>query len=145
MAWHLEAVGSQGQRGTGDPKTMDLASLLYKKVADTWNAEEFSKFEFPRLVKEDWPTIYKIKYNMADLLYFRERWAECGPAFDAVVQEDPKARGRGQRRVRRGALLPEHLPGRRTRRAPTRRAAATSRASATTSSATTTTSTARRT
>ncbi|HEY1693040.1 MAG TPA: tetratricopeptide repeat protein [Polyangiaceae bacterium] len=90
MAWHLEAVGTGGQRGTGDPKTMDLASLLYKKVADTWNATEFSKFEFPRLVKEDWPTIYKIKYNMADLLYFRERWADCGPAFDAVVQEDPK-------------------------------------------------------
>jgi TolA-binding protein len=90
MAWHLEAIGSQGQRGTSDPKTMDLASLLYKKVADTWTAAEFSKFEFPRLVKEDWPTIYKIKYNMADLLYFRERWADCGPAFDAVVEEDPK-------------------------------------------------------
>ncbi len=90
MAWHLEAVGSQGQRGTGDPRTMDLASLLYKKVSDTWNSAEFSKFEFPRLVKEDWPTIYKIKYNMADLLYFRERWADCGPAFDAVVAEDPK-------------------------------------------------------
>jgi tetratricopeptide (TPR) repeat protein len=91
MAWHLEAVGSQGQRGTGDPKTMDLASLIYKKVSETWNADEFSKFEFPRLVKEDWPTIYKIKYNMADLLYFRERWAECGPAFDSVVQENPNA------------------------------------------------------
>ena len=90
MAWHLEAVGSQGQRGTGDPKTMDLASLIYKKVSDTWAAADFAKFEFPRLVKEDWPTIYKIKYNMADLLYFRERWADCGPAFDAVVMEDPK-------------------------------------------------------
>jgi tetratricopeptide (TPR) repeat protein len=90
MAWHLEAVGSQGQRGTGDPRTMDLASILYKKVGDTWDAATFSKFEFPRLVKEDWPTIYKIKYNMADLLYFREKWAECGPAFDSVVQEDPK-------------------------------------------------------
>ena len=55
---------------------------------------EFSKFEFPRLVKEDWPTIYKIKYDMADLLYFRERWAECGPAFDAVVAGGPEgARG----------------------------------------------------
>jgi len=91
MAWHLEAVGSEGQRGTGDPKTMDFAAALYKKVAETWKADDFSKFEFPRLVKDDWPTIYKIKYNMADLLYFREKWAECGPAFDAVVQEDPKA------------------------------------------------------
>ncbi|HEY4012641.1 MAG TPA: tetratricopeptide repeat protein [Polyangiaceae bacterium] len=90
MAWHLEAVGSQGQRGTGDPKTMDLAALLYKKVSDVWTAADFSKFEFPRLVKEDWPTIYKIKYNMADLLYYREKWAECGPAFDEVVKEDPQ-------------------------------------------------------
>ncbi len=91
MAWHLEAVGSEGQRGTGDPKTMDLSAALYKKVAETWKSDDFAKFEFPRLVKSDWPTIYKIKYNMADLLYFREKWAECGPAFDAVVQEDPKA------------------------------------------------------
>jgi tetratricopeptide (TPR) repeat protein len=90
MAWHLEAIGSQGQRGTGDPKTMDLASILYKKVSDTWTNDEFSKFEFPRLVKEDWPTIYKIKYNMADLLYYREKWAECGPAFDEVVKENPQ-------------------------------------------------------
>jgi tetratricopeptide (TPR) repeat protein len=91
MAWHLEAVGSQGQRGTGEAKTMALAAQLYKKIVDTWNAEEYSKFEFPRIVKEDWPTIYKIKYAMADLLYFQKDWAKCGPAFDAVVQENPQA------------------------------------------------------
>src|SRR4029077_8910304 len=43
MAWHLEAVGSQGQRGTGDPRTMDLSSGLYKKVSDTWKSDEFAK------------------------------------------------------------------------------------------------------
>ena len=60
-------------------------------------------------MKEDWPTIYKIKYAMADLLYFQQNWAECGPAFDAVVAENPNgARGR-RGRVRLGALLPEHL------------------------------------
>jgi tetratricopeptide (TPR) repeat protein len=91
MAWHLEAVGSQGQRGTGDPKTMALAAQLYKKVVDTWNAQEFAAFEFPRIVKEDWPTIYKIKYAMADLLYFQKDWAKCGPAFESVVQENPTA------------------------------------------------------
>ena len=91
MAWHLEAVGSNGQRGTGDNKTMAYAAQLYKKVVDTWNADEYSKFEFPRIVKEDWPTIYKIKYAMADLLYFQKDWAKCGPAFDAVVQENPQA------------------------------------------------------
>ncbi|MEZ4226747.1 MAG: tetratricopeptide repeat protein [Polyangiaceae bacterium] len=90
MAWHLEAVGSGGVRGTGDKKTMDLAAYLYKKVGDNFTAQDFAKFEFPRIVKSDWPTIYKIKYAMADLLYFQERWDECGPAFDAVVAEDPK-------------------------------------------------------
>ena len=90
MAWHLEAVGSGGVRGTGDKKTMDLAAYLYKKVGDNFTAAEFAKFEFPRIVKSDWPTIYKIKYAMADLLYFQERWEECGPAFDSVVAEDPK-------------------------------------------------------
>lgn len=91
MAWHLEAVGSQGQRGTGDQKTMALAAQLYKKVVDTWDAKEFSTFSFPRIVKEDWPTIYKIKYAMADLLYFQKDWAKCGPAFDSVVAENPQA------------------------------------------------------
>ena len=89
MAWHLEAVGSNGQRGTGDQKTMGLAAYLYKKIVETWSAQEFATFTFPRIVKDDWPNIYKIKYAMADLLYFQERWADCGPAFDSVVQENP--------------------------------------------------------
>lgn len=91
MSWHLEAVGSGGVRGTGDKKTMDLAAYLYKKVTDTFTAADFAKFEFPRIMKEDWPTLYKLRYLAADLLYFQQRWEECGPAFDAVVAEDPKA------------------------------------------------------
>src|SRR4029078_13624186 len=58
MAWHLEAVGSGGQRGTGDLKTMQLAAVLYKRVVDTWKADEYATFQFPRIVKDDWPTIY---------------------------------------------------------------------------------------
>lgn len=89
MSWHLEAVGSGGVRGTGDKKTMDLAAYLYKKVSENFTSEDFAKFQFPRIVKSDWPTMYKIKYAMADLLYFQQRWEECGPAFDAVVAENP--------------------------------------------------------
>src|SRR5215471_8125937 len=91
MAWHLEAVGSGGVRGTGDQKTMTLAAYLYRKVIDNFSPDQFAKFEFPRIVKDDWPTIFKIKYAMADLLYFQQRWAECGPAFDAVVAEAPQS------------------------------------------------------
>ncbi len=90
MSWHLEAVGSGGVRGTGDKNTMDLAAYLYKQVADNFTSADFDKFSFPRIVKDDWPTLYKIKYAMADLLYFQERWKDCGPAFDQVVDEDPK-------------------------------------------------------
>lgn len=89
MAWHLEAVGSGGVRGTGDQKTMTLSAYLYKQVVDNFTTEQFQKFKFPRIIEEDWPTILKIKYAMADLLYFQQRWADCGPAFDAVVEEAP--------------------------------------------------------
>ncbi|OQX69369.1 MAG: hypothetical protein B6A08_05670 [Sorangiineae bacterium NIC37A_2] len=89
MSWHLEAVGTGGVRGTGDERTMDLAAEVYKLVVTNFTVDDFKQFKFPRIVKEDWPTIYKIKYAMADLLYFRKKWEECGPAFDSVVAEDP--------------------------------------------------------
>jgi tetratricopeptide (TPR) repeat protein len=90
MSWHMESVGDGSTRGTNDPKTMDLAAYLYQKVVDNFSQEEFSKFTFPRIVKDDWPNIYKIRYAMADLLYVQQRWEDCGPAFDAVVDEDPQ-------------------------------------------------------
>jgi TolA-binding protein len=89
MSWHLEAVGSGGVRGTGDKKTMTLASTLYEKVVQNFKQDQFARFEFPRIIKEDWPNIFKIKYAMADLMYFNKDWARCGPAFDSVVAEDP--------------------------------------------------------
>ncbi len=91
MSWHLESVGTGGTRGTNDPKTMELASYLYQRVVDNFTQEQFASFTFPRIVKEDWPNIYKIRYAMADLLYVQQRWEDCGPAFDAVVEENPKS------------------------------------------------------
>jgi tetratricopeptide (TPR) repeat protein len=89
MSWHLEAVGTGGVRGTGSQDTMDKAAMLYRRVVDTFKTDEFAKFQFPRIVKEDWPSLYKIKYAMADLLYFQQKWELCGPAFDSVVDENP--------------------------------------------------------
>lgn len=91
MSWHLEAVGTGGTRGTGDKETMALASYLYQKVVDNFTQADFQTFEFPRIMKEDWPNIYKVRYAMADLLYVQERWEDCGPAFDAVVAENPNS------------------------------------------------------
>jgi len=89
MAWHLEAVGSGGVRGTNDDKTMKLSADLYQLVVDNFTSEQFKQFKFPRIVREDWPSVAKIRYAMADLLYYQKDWEKCGPAFDAVVAEDP--------------------------------------------------------
>ena len=42
------------------------------------------------MVKEDWPTLLKVKAARAELLYAQKEWARCGPAFDAVVDEEPR-------------------------------------------------------
>ncbi|MFO0612294.1 MAG: tetratricopeptide repeat protein [Polyangiaceae bacterium] len=89
MSWHLEAVGGD-VKGTGDKQTMKLAADVYEAVASSFTTEEFKSYEFPKIVKEDWPTIPKIRYLMADLLYFQKDWKRCGPAFDAVFESDPE-------------------------------------------------------
>jgi tetratricopeptide (TPR) repeat protein len=89
MAWHLEAVGSGGVRGTGDAKTLEAATGLYERVIARFSAKDFASFTFPRIVKEDWPTREKLAYLLADLTYARKDWAKCGPAFDAVVAAAP--------------------------------------------------------
>jgi hypothetical protein len=89
MTWHFEAVGAGGVRGTGDAKTMELAARLYELVLQTFKQEEFARFDFPRLAREDWPSLSKIRYALADLFYFTKDWTRCGPAFEAVAAEDP--------------------------------------------------------
>jgi tetratricopeptide (TPR) repeat protein len=91
MAWHLEAVGSGGVRGTGDRRTMALSEKLYKLVTVSFKQSDFARFEFPRLVRQDWPSLYRLRYARADLLYEQQRWDECGPAFAEVAAEDPAA------------------------------------------------------
>jgi tetratricopeptide (TPR) repeat protein len=88
-AWQIEAQGTGGVRGTNDKPAMKLAAELYNLITENYTKDDFVKFEFPRIVKEDWPSLFKIKYAKADLLYFQGDWEKCGPAFDAVVDEEP--------------------------------------------------------
>jgi tetratricopeptide (TPR) repeat protein len=103
MAWHLEAVGSGGVRGTRDAGTMDRAGELYAKVVKAFTKEEFANFRFPRFVREDWPTLATVQYAQADLAYERGRFAECAKAFDAVFASDPD--GKDAPEAAYGALL----------------------------------------
>jgi len=90
MAWHLEAVGSGGVRGTNDPRTLDRAAELYAKILASFAKQDFARFTFPRFVRQDWPTLGKIAYARADLYYARGRWDDCAKAFDEVFQDNPK-------------------------------------------------------
>jgi tetratricopeptide (TPR) repeat protein len=87
-AWHREAIGTDSQPGTNDRKTMDLSAQLYRLLLDKF--PDMASMEFPSIDKRDWPTEYRVSYFYAELLWKMEKWAECAPAFDKVVDLDPK-------------------------------------------------------
>ena len=87
-AWHREAIGTDDQPGTNDRGTMELASRLYRMVIDKF--PEMEQMQFPDIDRRDWPTQYKVSYYYAELLWKMEDWAQCGPAFDQVVELNPR-------------------------------------------------------
>jgi tetratricopeptide (TPR) repeat protein len=87
-AWHREAVGTDDQPGTNDRNTMQLAARLYRLVLDTF--PDLDSMEFPEFDRRDWPTVYRVSYFYAELLWRMEDWAACGPAFDRVVELNPE-------------------------------------------------------
>ena len=87
-AWHREAIGTDTQPGTNDRGTMEQASKLYRLILDKF--PDMEAMEFPDIDKRDWPTEYKVSYYYAELLWKMEAWGQCGPAFDRVLQVDPR-------------------------------------------------------
>lgn len=87
-SWHRESIGAEGQPGTNDRNTMKYAATLYRMTLDKF--PDLEKLEFPDIDKRDWPTAYKVQYFYAELLWKMEEWGQCGPAFDRVVEINPK-------------------------------------------------------
>jgi tetratricopeptide (TPR) repeat protein len=87
-AWHREAIGTDTQPGTNDRKTMELSAQLYRLLLDKF--PDMGTMEFPAIDRRDWPNEYRVSYFYAELLWKMEKWAECAPAFDKVVDLDPK-------------------------------------------------------
>lgn len=90
--WHLEAIGrsAEGQvqtRGTRDPQTMARAAQLYNTLLEKF--PDFDQVEFPDYDRRDWPSRYRIAYYCADILRDQQNFAECGPAYDRVVEMNP--------------------------------------------------------
>lgn len=87
-AWHREAIGTDEQPGTNDRNTMNLAGQLYRLLTERF--PDMEQLEFPDIDRRDWPTLYRVQYFYAELLWRMENWAECGPAFDRVVELNPQ-------------------------------------------------------
>jgi tetratricopeptide (TPR) repeat protein len=87
-AWHREAVGTAQQAGTKDRNTMRLAAQLYDRLVIEF--PDIQSLKFPDIARKDWPNHYRIAYYRAELLWKMEDWRECGPAFDRVVEMNPK-------------------------------------------------------
>jgi tetratricopeptide (TPR) repeat protein len=86
--WHQEAVGSDSAPGTNDEVTMDMASQLYGLAIE--NFSDMDSINFEGWDAESRPTQYRVSYWAAELLWKRNQWAECGPAFDRVVELNPQ-------------------------------------------------------
>jgi len=87
-AWHRETIGTDTQPGTNDRGTMELAAKMYRMLLQSF--PDMEEMQFPDIDKRDWPTQYKVAYFFAELLWKMENWAECGPAFDKVLEVDPQ-------------------------------------------------------
>jgi tetratricopeptide (TPR) repeat protein len=88
VAWHREAIGTEQQPGTNDRRTMQQATDLYELAIEHF--PDMEQLEFPEISRDDWPTLYRVSYFYAELLWRMEDWNRCGPAFDHVVELNPQ-------------------------------------------------------
>jgi len=103
VAWEYEALGDLGcpidaekkaqnpkaRPGTCNKATIQASLAVYKDIFKTF--ESFDGYKFNVKHPEDAPTILKLRYGYADLLYGERMWAEAAAAFDAVVALDPNS------------------------------------------------------
>ncbi|MDJ0761687.1 MAG: tetratricopeptide repeat protein [Myxococcota bacterium] len=88
VKWHVEAVGNESAPGTKDRDTMENTIDLYNAVLETFPNIDNVKIEgFDAKTK---PTNYRVAFYKAELLWNMEDWDRCGPAYDALVDMDPK-------------------------------------------------------
>jgi len=85
--WHVEAVGTSSSPGTNDVETMEITIELYDTILEHY--PDIDEIKLEGYKKSTKPTIYRIAYYKAELLWKMEKWNSCAPAFDKVVEMDP--------------------------------------------------------
>ncbi|MEM6787920.1 MAG: hypothetical protein AAF715_10425 [Myxococcota bacterium] len=95
IAWHVEAMGNPGgappRLGTGDAATAEAAARLYRRFTRTFtDGAALARYPYPQLRPEDRPTLSRIHYAHADLLWSLADWRGCAPAFEAARRAAPE-------------------------------------------------------
>ncbi len=116
MAWHVEAVGSNGAGGTGDARTMEAARESYERVLSTFTPAEIDAVA----TADDEPGHARVMRAYGDLLYAERRWLDCAKAFGAAEQASPNGPRAGDTLLFEGVCwqraLEEKLPARESER-----------------------------
>jgi TolA-binding protein len=86
--WHQEAVGTESSPGTNDEETMNMSSQLYSLAIEAF--PDLDSINFEGWEADSRPTQYRVSYWAAELLWKRNQWDQCGPAFDRVVALNPR-------------------------------------------------------
>lgn len=93
IAWHVEVTGNPAGAkpvlGTGDATTAQASLRLYRLFTHSFTDDMLGRYRFPQLRDEDRPTLARMHYAHADLLWARADWSTCGPVFEAARAANP--------------------------------------------------------
>lgn len=98
-AAQVEAVGSDGVKGTGDRRTAELARVLQRWLLDELGPGQLDSLSPNALGRSGLLPTLTVRIAAADLLAFLQDWKECGAAYERAA-----AAGGAPSRVALGAL-----------------------------------------
>jgi hypothetical protein len=82
MAWHVEAAGSNGFPGTGDPRTFEAANRAYQRVLASFSRAQIDAYGST----DSEPGFARVMRATGDLAYAERRWLDCARSFGAAEQ-----------------------------------------------------------
>ncbi len=84
--WHREAVGTDVHPGTLNEETMELALRAYRLALASF--ADLDELGVTGWSADRAPTVPRVTYWMAELLWAMNRWTECGASFNRAWELD---------------------------------------------------------
>lgn len=93
VAAQVEAVGSDGVKGTGDRRTAELARAIHRWLLDELEPAQLDSLAPRALARPGAPPSLVVRIAAAELSEFLQDWKDCGPAYEraaAVASAPPR-------------------------------------------------------